>query len=457
MTMSYVPGFEHDVFISYASENNRDGWVTSMVRVLAEELGRELERLLGRQFSRESVFFDTTELRPGQKFPEALQKAAEGSAMLVPVLSPSYLSSDRCDQERRAFLAKLPEGVGAGECLAPILVRPVSPTSLAELLGDAKITVFFEPGQQEPWPVGSEEWTAQVRKLATEVMFALQHLRQRYKPVFLGRVPSGYDELRARCASELQKRYFRVEPEGVHVLNDEALRESMRHAALSVHFIGGADPSALRAIEIAAEVCAGATILYRPFSADLTAEERLWLAAFEGSPLLRASGKYQRIEGKDEHELIAVLEQEITRIRPPAPAPAEPAALTVICDQPDLDLARRLRSEIQERAGLRVAYPAFLDKRDTAMERMRSWKKLVNACRTMLVCWSKTQDPTLLENVCHLAVTVSPDALVKWYLTQPELAQKRKRHPDAICQEDQFEYDSLTSFLEIVRTRSAAT
>ena len=48
--MSFVPGYEHDIFISYASVDDRppvneaNGWVTTLLteleRVLAEELGR---------------------------------------------------------------------------------------------------------------------------------------------------------------------------------------------------------------------------------------------------------------------------------------------------------------------------------------------------------------------------------------------------------------------------------
>jgi hypothetical protein len=45
--MAYVPGCRYDLFISYASENNRDGWVEQFER----GLGEELVDLLGRQFS----------------------------------------------------------------------------------------------------------------------------------------------------------------------------------------------------------------------------------------------------------------------------------------------------------------------------------------------------------------------------------------------------------------------
>ena len=37
--MAYVPGSRYDLFISYASENNRDGWVEQFEKALGQELG----------------------------------------------------------------------------------------------------------------------------------------------------------------------------------------------------------------------------------------------------------------------------------------------------------------------------------------------------------------------------------------------------------------------------------
>jgi hypothetical protein len=52
--MAYVPGFEYDLFISYARENDGNSWISIFCEILTRELGE----LLGRQFSTGSVFFD---------------------------------------------------------------------------------------------------------------------------------------------------------------------------------------------------------------------------------------------------------------------------------------------------------------------------------------------------------------------------------------------------------------
>ncbi len=52
---AYIPGCQYDLYISYAAENNRDGWVEQFEKALGEELGE----LIGSQFSpRSSIFFD---------------------------------------------------------------------------------------------------------------------------------------------------------------------------------------------------------------------------------------------------------------------------------------------------------------------------------------------------------------------------------------------------------------
>jgi len=266
------------------------------------------------------------------------------------------------------------------------------------------------------------------------------------------------DHVREMCATELQNRHFQVGPEALQVLDDEGMMaHALQQAALSVHFIGGANHSALRAIEIAAEVCPGATILYCPFGAVRTADEELWLNEFERSLQATRAGRYQRLEGKNYQELLAVLEQEITRLRAPAPAAAREAALGLICDESDLALARSLRTEIQRRDLLTVAYPDFLESRSTAMERTRKWTELVNTSQALLFCWGQAKETTVLDILFGLATAAKTQSQLAWYLSQPDVNQKQQKYPRGICQTGEFSYEALTPFLDpLLKQRSAA-
>ena len=452
--MPHVPGCRYDLFISYARENNRNDWVNRF----KDALQQELEELLGRQFSREAVFFDKTGLRAGQAFPKELEEAAESSALLVPILSPSYLTSEWCNRERLAFFRKLPFGAESCECLAPVAVRPFEEGALTVLFRDAQRLSFVQPGQQEPWPTGSSEWDALLKSFAGQVMLALQQLRRKCRPAFLGRPPSERQDTRLMCENELQRRHFRVGPESMMVLDDEdLLKGALSQSALSIHFLGGAADSALRAIEIALEVCPGPTILYREPGAVLTSEEQLWLLEFERSPRLAEPGKYHDLQ-TGVQEFISFLTAELTALRPVASATsAEQAELGLICDQPDLSLIRLIRSEIEQRDRLKVAWPEFLETSSTAMERKRHWMSLVKTSGTLLFCWGETKSTSFLERIYAIAGASNPAAERTWYLTKPELDQKRLRYPAGICQAESFDYGALDPFLDPVRHRRAST
>jgi hypothetical protein len=312
--MAYVPGCRHDLFISYASENNREGWVEQF----AIALGLELGDLLGRQFApKGSVFLDKRELEVAQSFPERLTAAARTSAILVPVLSPGYLESLWCNRERTAFFSKLPHGAEPADCLAPVLIRPVDEAGLDKLYRDAERLSFLSADGQTPLAVGSPDWSAQLRKLAGQLRNALQNLRRKCRPVFLGKAAESEraQNLRAWFRAELERRSFRTVPESLPALDDrEAVRANVQEAGLAVHFLGGADPSAMEAAETSVEACAGSTLLYQPFGAELSADEQLWLDDFERR-LKAPPGQYQRLTGKNDQELLALADEQMTRFR----------------------------------------------------------------------------------------------------------------------------------------------
>lgn len=103
--MSFVPDFKHDVFISYASVDNKapesvpHGWVTYLVtelkRVLAEELGH----------SQGPAIWMDYELGSNDRITPVLTEAVANSATILIILSPGYLASEWCARERNQFLS----------------------------------------------------------------------------------------------------------------------------------------------------------------------------------------------------------------------------------------------------------------------------------------------------------------------------------------------------------------
>lgn len=110
--MAFVPGFKHDVFVSYAhvddqpSPGVQDGWVTTFVQGLRVVLGRKL----GRPDSF-SLWIDHRLSRHTEITPELLE-VVQGSASLLVVLSRGFVVSDWCRKERNAFLESVRQRTG---------------------------------------------------------------------------------------------------------------------------------------------------------------------------------------------------------------------------------------------------------------------------------------------------------------------------------------------------------
>src|SRR5437773_8308726 len=83
-----VPGFQYDLFISYAHANNQYGWIT--------EFQEDLSNLLWEQLgSQPRIWWDTPGL-DGQAVHEGIRQAVYESAVFVPISSIAYLASAYC-------------------------------------------------------------------------------------------------------------------------------------------------------------------------------------------------------------------------------------------------------------------------------------------------------------------------------------------------------------------------
>jgi hypothetical protein len=103
--MSYIPGFQHDIFISYAHVDNAEadddaGWVTRF----REHLDVQMSKRVGR-IGAVKIWQDP-KLEGGQLFDKTIFDAIYGSALFVALNSSGYIASEYCQQELRAFHEK---------------------------------------------------------------------------------------------------------------------------------------------------------------------------------------------------------------------------------------------------------------------------------------------------------------------------------------------------------------
>ena len=108
---TFVPGFEHDVFVSYVHVDNRKygqeiGWVETLVENIREALPQKLKR------GQPDIWRDPR-LSSSEPFSDAIRKAVTHSATLLVILSESYLTSEWCRRELALFLEAAEQTGGA--------------------------------------------------------------------------------------------------------------------------------------------------------------------------------------------------------------------------------------------------------------------------------------------------------------------------------------------------------
>ena len=283
--MAFVPGFEHDVFISYAHANNvrltkeDGGFVTKLYEDLTLFLTAELGR---REYF--SIWLDQEELRGNDDFDAKLNESFLDSAVLVCVSSQSYVESAWCRRELVTFSnhrhprfdLKVGDAgpyrifrVDFGEVVER---HPEVPPFFFERMLGHKFYEEIEGGADVPFrrsdPAGDEQryWNA-VRRLAHDIAELLRQMKKLARPaegaaavsaaapartVFLAETADDLEDQRAGVKSALEQQGqakaaltgmgLRVLPELPLSLGDpgltEKLRAAIRGADMSVHLIG---------------------------------------------------------------------------------------------------------------------------------------------------------------------------------------------------------------------------
>ena len=139
--MAYLSGFANDIFISYAHRDNellgsQRGWVD----VFSEALGVRLGQLLGER----PRIWRNSKLSGNDIFADETANAISNSAILLCLVSPSYVKSEWCLRELETFLYSYNlrgpyEAADSSLSVFKLVVSPVpysqQPQELERLLG----------------------------------------------------------------------------------------------------------------------------------------------------------------------------------------------------------------------------------------------------------------------------------------------------------------------------------
>jgi hypothetical protein len=381
--MSYVPGFEYDIFLSYASEDNDQGAVEEFVGALGKHISDNLVNYFS-PHEKLRIYFDRERLasQTAVNWEENLRASASSSAFLVSLLSSNYLSAKYCSNERDWFATQ--SHVVHGCPFAVVGWMPVG----------QQLPKYLDKAQRHP---ASASWLAllpprermkSAQEFALKLRDKLVEMRASVSAVFLGPAAGRGLATRRRLRDELEKSGYRVTPDADYEYqNAEEVREHLKTALLAIHFPGdGLNLEGLKAMEESL-LTDRKTLLIRPIASTLSDDETRQLTEIDIQ--LVGGGRfggaaYMRLEGKTDDQVWDTVKREVRVAR--FQKDKSDFAVGVACEVRDLVGAKAVASLIAQQ-GLRAQYPLF----DTAV----SITEKLQALRTTI-----TQSQALL---CYLA------------------------------------------------------
>jgi hypothetical protein len=253
----FTHGFGNDVFVSYAhADNEPDPAGRCWVSEFASDLTRRLSQVSGRSIR---VWRDDR-LGASDVLDREIEEQIARSAVLVPIVSPSYLSSRPCGVERDAFVAAAGRSGGLVRHnkarIVKIAKTPVDraqhPPEFRDLL-EHKFFVELPSGEAREFLLHEDEevrrrYGARVDDVAREVTQILQILDQASAAgtsrgtVFLAEATSDLEDARDRIRRGLEQRGYDVLPSRPLPLLAprlvEAVAADVARAQLCVHLVG---------------------------------------------------------------------------------------------------------------------------------------------------------------------------------------------------------------------------
>lgn len=249
--MTFVPGYSHDVFVSYAHGDDR-GWIDSLVNRLRDSINRRLGNEI-------ALWIDDKDLRPSRNFQKDIPKEVRTSAVFLALASPNFIKSDYCinvecqsyKETIAAKLARFKTDTFENELFVlRTRILPIDENLQWKLFEGASDIVFCD--DSDSYAIGSPEFESSFRRLSGELLSLLKNMHNHSTPVFLyPRKPSpGLQEAHSVLSRELAAQNYRVLPESE--IDPEA---ELRKSALSVFLLGEVYDEKLRPLaELAAKL-----------------------------------------------------------------------------------------------------------------------------------------------------------------------------------------------------------
>jgi TIR domain len=389
---AFVPGFQHDLFISYAHEDDKR-WI----QAFEDELRDEISRRLGMGIS---VWQDTSRLRAGENWQAAIQEGIEGAAAFVAVVSPRYQNSQWCARERNEFRKrfKAEEFATSGRFFKAVKT-PWSDNAHRFFLEEIQDVDFYKDdrdGAVECTP-GSRDFKRAVRKLADGVEPLLRRMRRANQRVHVAWPVDECLTAWEQLSDELRSKGFDVQPMGPRDASfaDKLLMADMDRAVLSVHLLGSVYDQFSERIALLAADLEHQMIFWMTSGADTTSDERQKALI----NAIRSGVRPDNAEREWPHgwSLISdagirrFIDAVVTKLRPQPPAapvatPADTPTIYIVHDATTAE-DTRVALDLKEQIGRHEKMEVFVSRADlSSPTELKLWhENLLKSCDGVLL------------------------------------------------------------------------
>jgi hypothetical protein len=441
--MPYVSGHKHDLFLSYA--HAEAAWVEAFRKALREEFhvrtGADI-----------ALWQDTRSLRTGQKWEKEIEDGIRSAAAFVAIISPAYLNSPWCRQERAIVLEKELEALKVESIYR--FLKVIKTPGPEEPLAELQRIPFFNEADGYELPQGTPEFTARIREIVRHIRELLTLMSNKYQELYLA--PGAIDMLseREELTRELKDRGFTIKPAFLpdSSFGKKAILKAMDNVSHAIFVFGGEyDKFTADQIEAARELGRPAVFWVQP-GEDSDKMRRLI------DDLGKLPNGSEVLGGRSIREMLPALLEKVKPRETPAPAqPVSGAASVYLNYDTTLPEDTRIAANI---AGL------VRERNFEVVQRGRDGDhdRLMRAAGAVLLFRAAHPDPDewLKQNARELAFAgqiyeKNPDFAAKALLVaDPARIQALSRGVPAYAYSDPFQPETLTPFFDKLRTAGAA-
>jgi len=267
--MALIPGYEHDVFISYVHADNEsetddtDGWINQFYKYLDTKLKKHSADI--------NIWWDAKNLDRSEVFDNSIMEAIDKSAIMICVYSRRYPQSEYCQKELEHFYKKIEAEkagttVGNRSRIIPVLISNIHFNDWDERLKGTTGFEFHDAIDKDDYGDALDVSTAKFKDQMKQLRNALVHIFEDFPTgeksaneapsntpsknsnsddaftIYLGEVNDSMEDRRDGIVSELKNQGYNVLTGDPCIseatVHQKITKEAIEKSNMAVHLFG---------------------------------------------------------------------------------------------------------------------------------------------------------------------------------------------------------------------------